>query len=292
MTQVNVPASVDVSAVPDAAYAQLADAVVKDPRFAQLGFVDAGSGVSAAVLSGGSLPRRLVRVRDSLLSNTSGVRAFNAAAPVVGAPEFPVDRFEQLAEEFLTRARLDAANEVLPDAVGSGLVIARMNVPVTHEGIISLAIHATNKARGNPRRIDQNIDYLRLWDAYELSGYDPDYEGEFPLAVISTKYDRAREGDHHRQLAGLKEVCADFPDVTIGAATLGDGIILGHRDKIIINRRAGSNINETSVRMIESEPHSFNGLVSVPFGEVVADGRAHLYESHLDDRDAARLLIR
>ncbi|MFN8016152.1 MAG: hypothetical protein U0R17_06075 [Acidimicrobiia bacterium] len=249
--------------------------------------------VNAALLETGSLPRRLAGLRDVLLGNTDGVEAFNVAAPVVGAKAFPVDRFKGIVEPFLTRSRLEAVDRVLPGVSSRKLVFPRVNVPVNHERIVRLWDSAAKKAGGEQYRWDNRVRYLKGWDANVLSGYSPDFEGEFDLAVVSLDYDKARVGSYDVQRAGLEELQAEFPDVEIGVAGLGDGGVLAHRSKVRANRPGNS--DECYVRQIDVEPRSFGGFVSVPYGRVDEFGKGDVDRSCVGRYDygvAARVLVR
>ncbi len=323
MAQASNPGKINayLSSLSDEDFKGLASAVVDDSRFSGLGLVDAATGVSPALLlTGGIVAKKYSRMRDLLLEKTSGVISYNRAAEAIntdrdaGAKKldlFPVGDFKQSVDGGLTNGILEAALEIVPDVMSSGLIWLRPNSPVSHResGLVvwkSAAEHTggTFYYLGNPVYALSNIPvakakYLEMFPENDLSGYDPDLNGAWDFVLGSTAYghivvegSKARTRDE--QVAALEAFREGFPDIRISTARLFEGGVLGHRDEINQKRPYEEG---AYVRLVESLPfdgreqQDFGNAVTVPQGDIEFDGNVRVGWSRQENMYAARPVV-
>lgn len=228
-----------------------------------------------------------VSMRDQLLSSlTHGVDLYvgtidNINGERRGKDRIPVVRdgiYREIAEDWLTDARLTAAEQLPASESRPLLLVPRLTRAVTTEEIVDSWRSASY---GKLRDWRGLMQFLNNWTADQLSGFDPELEDDVTFAVIPTAYDKDREGTVAQQKGNLEKLLEI--DRELDVTTIFEGVVLARRYRGQLSKG-----EDSYTRAINLKPWDDR----VPSARVCFDGYAFVDRSRVDFDGAARLRVK
>lgn len=195
----------------------------------------------------------------------------------------PEDELLDRVEDWLSEERLKAIETGLVyDEANPVLLLALPNVEIGYEEIVQTWASARS---GKLWEWGGRIAFLQQWPAGKLSGYNASStdDSSVRFVAIETGYDSDRSGPREKQLAELRGVQADYPEVE--TASIFEGGVLANRYSNNPNPRWP----DAYVRAIEV-PEDGDGRI--PNAGVNSDGKAYVDDSRLGRHGVARRLVR
>ncbi|MDB5163754.1 MAG: hypothetical protein JWS12_372 [Candidatus Saccharibacteria bacterium] len=230
-------------------------------------------------------------MRDQLLASVEqGVGLYGGVIVNINAgrkvknqiPIMKPSEYRERAEDWLTDSRLAAA-KLLPTSEDRPLLlIPRLTRAVTTEAIVD---SWKSSADGKLWTWSDRMKFLSNWTADQLSGFDPELEGEVPFIVLPTAYDQAREGTVKNQRDDVEVLQEAYPELDV--ATIFDGAVIARRYSG--GRRKWQ---DSYVRAVNLDPHTVDGFDVVPRARVYDDNHADIDGSAVGVSDAARLRLK
>lgn len=245
----------------------------------------------AATTESASSEEEIVSIREQLLSTAvEGAKLYIGAIRGINAGRGRKDRipvlkpgdYRERAEDWLTKNRETAAQQLPSTENRPRLLVPRLNRSITHEENVDAW---KTSAGGNLWAWRGRMKFLSNWTENELSGYEPERDEQTPFIILPTAYDKAREGTVSKQTERLSNL---YPEIDVAA--IFDGVVLARRYMGQTRRW-----QDSYVRAINLEPKKV-GLVGparyVPNADVYGDGRAAVDGSRVSYDLAARLRVR
>ncbi len=197
-------------------------------------------------------------------------------------PVFAPGLYRERAEDWLTDERVTAAAQLPETDQRRRTVFPKLNRPVSTEETVTSWDKASDHGL---YPWSDRMKFLANWTDDQLSGYDPEAGDADRFAITPTAYDADREGTVAQQKATLEALQQDNPE--IGVTPIFEGSLLARRYK-----GQSRTWKDSYVKGIDLKPARVGVFGCVPSARVRDDGDADVYDSYVQNGNAARLQVR